>query len=255
MITKVRALRPAILMICVFVFSGCAHLLPPPRDEAPARHILERLVGNNIGLTHFKALGQIRMQSADGNRSGRVALAAAMPLKLRADWLSMMGQPLTSLAGDGKTIRIWSPADAKVHSLRQSPKALAKLIRIPLGIEDFQNIIIGRPALPSYRAVQFKESRDNVDILSLKNRWREEVSIIQIERSTGRILAMKVFDGHGHMRYETRWLGWHRQGKYLLPGKITLESDARDRLSLTVERFWPDADVSPSIFVLKPPQG
>jgi outer membrane biogenesis lipoprotein LolB len=255
MTVKIRPLRPAILMIGVFLLSGCAHLLPPPRDEPPARQVLERLVENNTGLTQFKALGQIRLESTDGYRSGRVAMAAVMPRKLRADWLNMMGQPLTSLAGDGKTIRIWSPTDAKVHSLHQSPGALAKLIRIPLGIEDFQNILIGRPALPPYSAVQFKESRDDVDILCLKNRWRKEVATIRIERSTGQIIAMQVFDGHGHLRYETRWLQWRRQGKYLLPGKITLESDARDRLSLTVDRFWPDADIAPSIFVLKPPEG
>jgi hypothetical protein len=255
MTAKIRPLRPAILMYCVFLLSGCAHFMPPPRDELPARQALERIIDNNVGLTHFKALGQIRMASADGYRSGRIAVAAVMPCKLRADWLNMMGQPLTSLAGDGETIRIWSPTDAKVHSLRQSPGALAKLIRIPLGIEDFQNIIIGRPAVPSYTAVQFKESRDDVDLLSLKNRWRKEVAIIRIERSTGRLNAMQVFDGHGHLKYETRWLHWRRWGKYLLPGKITLESDARDRLSLTVDRFWPDADIAPSIFVLKPPQG
>jgi hypothetical protein len=53
MINKVRPLRPAILMICVLLFSGCAHLFPPPRDEVPARQVLERLVDNNVGLTHF----------------------------------------------------------------------------------------------------------------------------------------------------------------------------------------------------------
>lgn len=253
MTTKVSPLSPAFLMICVFLFSGCAHLLPPPRDELPARQVLERLVDNNIGLTHFKALGQIHIESADGNRSGRVAMAAVMPCKLRADWLNMMGQPLTSLAGDGETIRIWSPADAKVHSLRQSPSALAKLIRIPLGIEDFQNIIIGRPPLPSFTAVQLQKGQSDVDTLSLKNRWRQEVALIRVERSTGQILAMQVFDGHGRLLYETQWLHWRRQGKYLLPGKITLESDAQDRLSLTVDRFWPDANVPPSVFELSPP--
>jgi outer membrane biogenesis lipoprotein LolB len=255
MINKVRPLRPAILMICVLLFSGCAHLFPPPRDEVPARQVLERLVDNNVGLTHFKALGQIRLESASGYRSGRIAVAAVTPRKLRADWLNMMGQPLTSLAGDGETIRIWSPADAKIHSLRQSPKALAKLIQIPLGIEDFQNIILGRPPLPSYTAVQFEETHDDVEILSLKNRWRQAVAFIRVGRSTGRILAMQVFDGRGRMLYVTRWLQWRRQGRYLLPTKITLESDARDRLSLTVDRFWPDADVPSSVFVLKPPQG
>jgi outer membrane biogenesis lipoprotein LolB len=255
MIVKKRPSNSAFLIICIFLFSGCAHFLTPPQDDLSARRVLERLACNNIGLTQFKALGHIRMESADMRQSGRVAVAAVIPRKLRADWLNMMGQPLTSLAGDGETIRIWSPAEAKVHQLRQSPKALVKLIRIPLGIEDFQNILIGRPPLLSHTAVQFKKSHEDVDILTLKNRWREVVAMIRVDRSTGHILAMQVFDGHGRLQYETRWLQWRRQGKYLLPTKITLESHAQDRLSLTVDRFWPDTDVAPSAFILEPPPG
>lgn len=255
MSAKTRPPHPAILMVCVFLFSGCVHLLPPPEDDLSARQVLERLADSNTGLTHFKALGHIRMESADGSRSGRVAVAAVIPRKLRADWLNMMGQPLTSLVGDGEIIRIWTPADARVHRLRQSPKALAKLIGIPLGIEDFQNIIIGRPPLPPHTAVQIRESHDHVDILSLQNRWREVVAMIRVDRSSGRILAMKVFDGHGRLQYETQWLQWRRQGKYLLPVKIKVESYAQDRLSLTVDRFWPDTDIPPSAFVLEPPPG
>lgn len=252
---KKKLNNPAFLMIFVVFFTGCAHLWPPPQDDASARRVLERLVDNNVGLTHFKALGHIRMESKGGTWSGRVAMAAIVPRKLRADWLNIMGQPLTSLAGDGETIHLWSSTDSKVHRLSQSPKALVKLIQIPLGIEDFQQIIIGRPPLPSHKAVQVEECRDDVDVLSLRNRWREEVAIIRVERSTGRILAMQAFDDHGRLQYETHWLQWRRQGKYLLPVKIILESHTKQRLSLTVDRFWPDADVPSSAFVLNPPEG
>jgi outer membrane biogenesis lipoprotein LolB len=255
MFTRKKPNNSLFLMICVVFFTGCALLGPPLPDDASARRVLERLADNNTGLTHFKVLGHIRMESEEGARSGRVAMAAVVPHKLRADWLNMMGQPLTSLAGDGETIRIWSPSDSKIHRLAQSPGALMKLIQIPLGIEEFQEIIIGRPPLPSHRAVQVKERRDDVEVLSLSNRWRQEVAVIRIDRPSGRILAMQVFDGHGGLQYETRWLQWRRQGKYLLPVKISLESHAKQRLSLTVDRFWPDADVPASAFVLSPPQG
>jgi outer membrane biogenesis lipoprotein LolB len=254
MIANNKPVNSALLIICVILFSGCTHLLPPPQDDVVARRVLERLVGNNIGLTHYKALAHIRMESDDGVRSGRVAMAAVVPHKLRADWLNMMGQPVTSLAGDGQTISIWSAADHKVHRLDQSPKALAKLIQIPIGIEDFQNIVIGRPSLPTDTAVQFKETRNDADIFTLKNRWHEEIATIRVDRSTGRILAMRTFDGHGRLQYETHWLQWRRQGKYLLPVKMTFESRTKQRLSLSVERFWPDADVPASVFELNPPE-
>jgi outer membrane biogenesis lipoprotein LolB len=255
MTAKKKPLHAAILIIIMILATGCTHILPPPQDDGPARQVLDRLVGNNAGLTHFKALGHIRMDSGGTKQSGRVAVAAVFPNKLRADWLNITGQPLVSVAGNGETIHIWNASDAKMHRLRQSPKALAKLIRIPLGIDEFQSIIIGRPPLPSHSAVQYKESHDDVDILSLKNRWREEVARITVDRSSGKLLALQVFDGHGRLQYETRWLQWRREGKYLLPIKVSMDSDTQDRFILTVDRFWPDAEVPCSVFELNPPQG
>ena len=131
MITLKKPNRSAFLMICVVFFTGCAHLWPPLEDDAFARRVLQRLEDNNSGLTQFKALGHIRMESEEGTQSGRVAMASVVPGKLRADWLNMMGQPLASVAGDGETISIWSPTDSKVHRLPQSSNSLAKLIHIP----------------------------------------------------------------------------------------------------------------------------
>jgi hypothetical protein len=253
MIVRKSPINPAILILCALFLSGCTHLLPPPQDDLPARGVLGRLVDNNVGLTDLKALGHIRLESSEGIRSGRVAMAAVVPGKLRADWLNTMGQPLISLAGDGENIHIWSSGETEVHRLRQSPRALMKLIRIPLGIEDFQSIILGRPPLPSHAAAQLKESCNDADVVSLKNRWNKEVATIRVDRHTGRLLSMQVFNGHGRLRYETQWRQWRRKGRYLLPVKITMSANVDDRLSLTVDRFWPDTGVPPSAFVLKPP--
>jgi outer membrane biogenesis lipoprotein LolB len=253
MISKNRPICSVLLILGVFLLSGCAHLFPPPQDEFRARRILERLVDNNSGLTQYKALAHIRMESEDGILSGRIAMAAVVPHKMRVEWLNMMGQPLTSVAGDGQTISIWSPTDHRIHHLRQSPRALAKLVKIPLGIEDLQNIVIGRPPVPVNTFVQVKEAGNSMELLALKDRWRQEVATIGVDRSTGRILSMQTFDGHGRLLYKTQWLQWRKWGRFLLPVRIELESDSGQRLRLTMDRFWPDTEVPSSTFELHPP--
>jgi hypothetical protein len=255
MIANRKPIYSVLLMMGVVLFSGCAHFLPPPQDEFRARQILESLTENNTGLTCFKALAHIRMESKDGILSGRIAMAAVMPHKLRVEWLNMIGQPSTSLAGDGKTISIWSPTDHKLHRFRQSPGALAKLIQIPIGIEDFQNIVIGRPPLLADTVAQLKGIQDDVAVLTLINRWHQEVAIIRVDQAADRVLDMSSFDGHGRLQYKTRWLQWRNNGRYSLPTKMILESDSGQRLCLTMDRFWPDATVPSSTFELNPKDG
>lgn len=254
MIAKRKPIYSVLLMMGVVLFSGCAHLWPPPQDEFHARQILENLTGSNPGLTQYKALAHIRLESKDGILSGRLAMAAVLPHKLRVEWLNMMGQPSTSIAGDGQTISIWSAADHKLRHFRQSPGALARLIQIPIGIEDFQNIVIGRPPLPADTAVQLKGIQNDVEILALMNRWRREVAIIRVDRATDRVLAMQALNGHGRLQYETRWLQWRKFGRYLVPTQMVMESGSGQRLRLTIDRFWPDAAVPSSTFELTPPK-
>jgi outer membrane biogenesis lipoprotein LolB len=252
---KKKPIHPLLLLMTgAVLLAGCAHMMPPPQDDFRARQILENLVHSNIALLRYKALAHIRMESEDGVLSGRVAMAAVFPHQLRVEWLNIMGQPSTSIAGDGQTISIWSSTDHKLHHLRQSPKALAKLIKIPLGIEDFQNIVIGRPPVPADTVVQLKEVDNDTDLLVLKNRKHQEAATIRVDRSTDRIVAMRTFDSHGQLLYEARWLQWRQQCQYLVPSKIVFESGSGQRLDVNIDRFWPDVVVPSSTFELQPPK-
>ncbi len=185
--------------------------------------------------------------------SGRIAIAAIVPDKLRIEWLNMMGQPLTTLSGDGERITIFSRTDNKVHRLRQSPTAMEPLIHIPVGIEELQRALVGRFPLPAEAAVQLQEGPDGVDLLILKNRWHNVVETLHVERPTCRVLNMKAFNGQGVLLYKVQWAQWKNEGAYFVPVKVVFESESRQRLILTMDRFWPDVDVPESIFKLDVP--
>ncbi len=243
-----------VLLIMFIGFSaGCAHLFPPPQDNPQARQILVRLADNNARLKRFKALAHVRMKLDGQVVSGRIAMAGVVPSKLRIEWLNLMGQPLTSLTGDGEMITVYSRSDNKTHRLRQSPTAMEPLIHIPIGIEDLQKILVGRLPLPTDVAVQLKKSPNDRDILILKNRWQNVVATLKVDRLTSRVQEMRVFSGQGELLYEIQWAQWQNEGEYLVPVKLVFESESGQRVELTVDRFWPDVDVPESIFKLDIP--
>lgn len=234
------------------LISGCAYLYPRPEADPLAQQLFDRLDSRNRDLIRFKALADVRMAAGGRTVFGRVAMAAIFPDKFRIEWLNMIGQPITSLAGDGRTITIFSHLDNKTHKLQQSAKAMEPLIHIPIGVENLQKILLGRVPSPADVAIQMNldNDADGVDCLVLKNRWHTIVETLKVDRQTSRPQEMKVFDQQGELQYEIQWLQWQTVGKYLLPAQLTLESASGQRVGLNMSRFWPDAQVPDSIFNL-----
>lgn len=240
-----------LLASCMGLLAGCSYLYPRPEEDPQARKLLDQLDTRNAELGRFKALADVRMAAYSQEVSGRVAMAAVLPDKFRIEWLNMMGQPLTSLSGDGKMITIHSHIDSKRHRLRQTPKAMEPLIHIPIGVEDLQKILIGRIPVPADITVQGDAQADDLDCLLFKNRWRTVVETVTVNRLTTLPQDLKRFNQQGELLYQVRWLKWRTAGKYLIPVKLELESATRQRVRLKVDRFWPDAEIPDSIFRLQ----
>ena len=183
--------------------------------------------------------------------SGRAAIAAVAPDKLRVEWLNMMGQPFLSFLADGKNITVVSRSDGKVHRLRQSAGAMETLVHIPIGIEDLQRILVGSIPLREHAFFLLDQMAENEAWLTLKDRWHNVIASIKVNQADSRVQAMKVFDRQGDLQYAVQWMEWRHIDRYDLPAKVAFESENRQRLVLTVERFWPNADVPPSAFVLE----
>jgi len=229
-------------------------MFKPPGDDADARILIDRLLQNNSALTQYKGLADISLRMNGKTHSARIAFAAVRPDKMRVELLNMMGTPLTSLSGDGETVTIISHGDRKHHRFRQTRTALKKLIEIPIGIEDLQSLLGGRVPVPPHTTVQFTKDRpDGADsVILLLNRWNDIVARLQMDQTMQHIKSLWVLDPEGELQYQIQWIEWREVGGYRVPSKLNIESAASQKLTLSLDRFWPNAKVAPSTFVLEP---
>jgi outer membrane biogenesis lipoprotein LolB len=244
-----RLLCFALILFQGAILAGCAHLLPGPQDQPEARRLLDQIRSNGKAISSFKGLARIRMASNGRVMSGRIAIAAAAPDKMRVEWLNPMGQPVTSMNADGQHITLFSRIDNTCRRFHQSATGLAPLIHIPIGINDLYDILIGSVPLPQDAFVQFKQDLSASDTLVLNNRWHRTIADIQVDLTGPRPQFMRIFDGQGELGYEIQWLRWRHDGSgYDLPVRIDFRKDDGQRLTLTVERFWPNEKIPPSVF-------
>ncbi len=249
-----RHLVPVIGVLAAAVWlNGCAWLIKPPVDEAAARRLVDAAAGINAGLDRYKGLARARVQSRGQTISGRVAVAAAAPDRLRVEWLSALGQPITGLAGNGETITVVSYPEKKIYRLPQTRTALERMVHIPMGIGELTTILAGRPPLPRFAAAQIDPDHTPTYRVLLKNRWRAIVASLELERTSGRIVGMRSNDDTGNMRFTIQWHRWKTQGGYTVPGQVLIRSASQHTLTLTMDRFWPNAEVSPEMFELSLP--
>jgi outer membrane biogenesis lipoprotein LolB len=251
---KRRLIRAASFLCAGFILSGCAWLIKPPQDHGDARAIVERYSHLNADLRQFKGLGHLQMLSKAQTLSGRVAWAAALPDKLRVEWLNALGQPLMSLAGDGDTIAIVHIDEAKVHYLRQSDTALEPLVHIPMGIKDFLVLLAGRPPLPAHAAAQMSDEKGAPDVVTLKNRWSDTVAEIQLDDSHRQIKSLIVYARDKAVRYRIHWEQWQNIQEHALPRKVMIEAGTGERIVLTLDRYWLCVELPDSTFVLTLPE-
>lgn len=251
----VRSLLPFVCWaLLVFFLTGCTWLIEPPVDDPVARQLVEKLQQANPGLTKYKALANIRFELEQELQSvSSMAIAAVLPSHMRVELLSTMGQPMTSMVADGKNIRIRPYGEERIYRLRQSTTALERLINIPIGVEQLQGVLIGRPELPGFVAAQLIGREGSTVKVALKDRWQLFKAQLEFDEHNATLRALEIFDEDGQSLYRVNWTQWRRIGQYHLPGKLFLENDAGYRVSLGVRRFWPDAAILPETFELDPP--
>jgi outer membrane biogenesis lipoprotein LolB len=246
-------MRLILCLALLITLTGCATLWPPPQEDIQARRLIHALQHHNAQLTQYKALANVSIDTNGKALSGRVAMAAIMPDRMRLEWLSTVGQPLTRLAGDGRHITIAVPGEVRIRRMPQRSAALEPLIQIPIGIKELQSLTTGRPMLPQFAAAQVVSQDDQRVVIALKDRWHRMLARLEVEPNRNRLIRMESLDQNEAPVYAIDWKKWKPVGPYDIPERVELTTPSGQRLKLSMARFWPNADVPSSLFQLTLP--
>lgn len=248
-----RLYLPIVWSALLIAINACGWLVEPPQHDGEADILLKQWSGHNETLRRAKGLMRIDISASGRTLAGRAAWAAIFPDRIRIELLSFLGQPLMKFAADGNTIAVDVHDGEPPYRTDQKPGALEKIVDIPFGVADLLNVMKGCPPTVLFAAAQLRPEKDDRKRVVLLNRWHQPVAELRAS-ARGLIQEMAAFDGDGALLYRIAWKSWGQKGGYTFPGKIEVVSRRGERLSLQVDRLFPDVPVSKEMFEMSDAQ-
>ena len=277
----------SILLASFLFFSACgSHTLWISKQHksvtslAETRELISILENTNIKLKTFKGVGRITIwKQGKKDLPGRLAWIGLTPDNFRIALQSVSGQPVASLANDGQWIYVFSHAQGQFLKQRSTNFAMKKFFSIPIKSSDIVNILAGRvPVNKHNSAIVIKDTpaRHNTDdlmqqktdrydsnesgrsedgyVLILKKRWGNICEKIYLDANKRDVRKFEVFDANGALAYRAEFSRMQHIKGHKVPSRLVLSGGDGSGFQLDVDRYWVNASVSPSIFVLKPPE-
>lgn len=247
------------ILLTGFLLSSCTgwHSQIPDSagpGEAEARQRLFELSRTNEGLRSFKGLGKIRITHEDASRNIRLAWVGATGGKLRLEFLSVLGQPIATLASDGQWLFIHSYARQRFYKTKVSGAELKNLIGIPISSQDVIDLLTGHPPVRSYHhAALFRDATWPGMIIELKTRWGNLSERLYLSDAKGGVSKIEVYDRFKSLVYACVFEEMNAVDGFRVPRILTIFAPKGKSVQLTIERYWANAPVASSMFVLQRP--
>ena len=276
-----------ILLIGIFLFSSCSTIISripeKPGDlEALSEvgELISYLKNQNFHLKTFKGVGRITFwENEKKDLTTRVAWVGSMPDRLRIALRSISGQPVVSFASDGQWLYLLNHTRGKFYKRRSGNSTMKKFFPIPVESDDIVNILAGRVSVDTFdSAVVIKNSppggRPHVTsnrhaalsthkepcahedgyILVLKKGWGNICQKIYLDANRKQVRKVEKFYSTGDLKYRAEFKKMQDIEGYRVPFRLVFSAHDGSGFQLDVDRYWAGVSVSPSLFVLTPPE-
>jgi len=234
-------LRPVMIIILgAVLLTGCSglfHRTSEPEDlaaMAEARMVLLALGSQNDKLTSFKGIGKIKVwQKGEKRIDERIAWIGSETVKLSIVVL-ISGHPAIKMASDGKWFYYYEarPGEPLYKKIPATDATLQRIVAVPIQPID---IIVGY-------------------VLVLEKRWYGIIEKIYLDEDKIQVRQIEFFNRSGSLIYRARFDEMQAVNKYQVPTRLSISSDEGMGFQLEVQKYWADVPVSPSMFVLDPPE-
>jgi hypothetical protein len=275
------------LFIGVFFFSACSTIAPVvpggPGDLktlSEAGELVSYLKNQNLHLKTFKGIGRITFwENEKKNLTTRVAWAGSVPDRLRIALRSVSGQPVVSVASDGQWIYLVNHTRGKFYKQHSGDSTMKRFFSIPVTSDDIVNLLAGRVFVDNYdsavvirngppgpmsggtsscRTTLSNQEEPCADedgyILVLKKGWGNTCQKIYLDASRKQVRKVEIFYLTGDLKYRAEFKRMQDIEGYRVPSRLVISTDDGSGFQLDVDRYWAGVSVSPSLFVLTPPE-
>ena len=131
---------------------------------------------------------------------------------------------------------------------------LKKLLSIPLETSEAFEFLAGRVPVHDYHSASLQKKTDSGDyILVLEKKCLKVVEKIYLDESKKKVRKVEMFDLRGSLLYRAE-LSRIQDNGYQIPSRLDIASRSDGGFRLDIEKYWTNISISPSTFVLTPPE-
>jgi hypothetical protein len=248
------------LIIIGFGLAGCSTMtvgLSGKEEDLATQNLILALEAQNNQLKNFKGIGTIKVWNHGKVQiDERVAWIGSQPSKISIAVL-ISGYPAVKLSSDGEWFYyLESQGDRSYFKKVQTTNAnLKRLISIPIRSNDVITLLTGRVPMREFHQAQLKEDASGDGyVLILRKRWWGIIEKIYIDESKSKVRRLEIYDRGGSLAYRAIFEKFKDIQGYRVPFRLKISNDDGADCRLEIDRYWADISVSPSMFVLTPPE-
>jgi hypothetical protein len=251
-----------LIVVVAVLLAGCSSLsrkTPGPDDLAAlaeARMVLPALGSKNAKLMNFKGIGNIKVRQNGKIRiDERIAWIGSETVKLSIVVL-ISGLPAVKIANDGKWFYYYEARqDQPIYKkIPATDATLQRIVSIPIKISDIVQLLAGRAPLRGHHSASLhRQSTGAGYILILKKRWWGIVEKVFLAEDKAQVHQVEFFNRSGALIYRARFDEMQIINGYQVPSRLSISDGEGITIQLEIQQYLADVPVSPSMFVLNPP--
>ena len=251
-----------IFVLIALFFAGCSPLsrkITEPADiaaMAEAREVLHTLGSQNKDLKNFKGIGKIRVWQKGNKRiDEKIAWIGSETVKISIAVL-ISGHPAIKIASDGKWVYYYETRNGEplYQKYPATDATLRRIVSVPIKPSDIITLLAGRTPLREHHiAVLEKQDFGPGYVLILKKRWSGVVEKIYLEEDKSHVRQIEFFSRSGSLIYRARFDEMQVVNSFQVPARLSISSGESMGFQLEVQKYWTGIPVSPSMFILRPP--
>jgi hypothetical protein len=251
------------MLFLLVYFAGCSGLSREkqlPLDaaaKAEAQAVLANLSRHNAGLNNFKGKGKIKVWQKGRLKFREKVYWVGSETSKISIVLLIGGYPAVKMASDGKWFYYYEVGEGKpiYKKIAASDASLKRIISIPIQTDDVLSLIAGRVPIREYhRAILERQDAKPGYVLILEKRWWGITEKIYLDQTKTQAQQVEFYSRSGSLIYRARFDQMQTINGYRVPARLSITNGTDADFELEINAFWTDVAVTPSMFVLQPPE-